>query len=123
MMHTVDLVDEFHPTIAELKLTLLLLAPIESIAIDIITGFPSLMSQERQAINNYLITNMHRYQQKIDINEMRPLIYADKLVEEVEQLIQNYFSQHDNLILMSANVAIQTDIIQTNPIIISKKQN
>lgn len=123
IMHTIDLIEEFHPTIAELSLTLLLLVPVENIATDIISGFPSLMQQERDAINDYILDTMINFQENSAIQNLRPLVYADKLVQEIEKDTKEYFHKHPRIELMSASVSIQTDIIQTLPIKEKKRKN
>lgn len=110
IFHSIELMDEDHPTIAQFKLTLMLLVPKSHIATDIRTGFPNLMHEDREQIEEVIEAHFADYSASAEA--LRPLIYADQFLQQLEEPLALYFEQHSALQIMSANIEITADIMQ-----------
>src|SRR5699024_1181947 len=108
--HTIELVDENHPLIAQFQLSLMLLVPSSLIATDIRTGFPNLVSNERIIIDQFVLMQFEDYNKNADSQKLRPLLYADNFLQIIEDDLFNYYQTHDEIELVSCNLNLFTDV-------------
>ncbi|MBZ6526484.1 hypothetical protein HYQ40_01755 [Aerococcaceae bacterium DSM 111021] len=111
--HTIELIDEKHPSIAQFQLSLMLLVPSSYIATDIRSGFPNLISNERLNIDQLVIDKFEEYNQDNHCRTMRPLVYADNFLKLIEDDLLNYYNYHHEIELASCNIMLYTDITST----------
>lgn len=104
--HSIELIDENHPTIAQFQLSLMLLVPSSHIATDIRTGFPSLVRNKRLTIDELVLREFVSYTEKNDCESMRPLIYADNILQSIEAVLANFFSHYSEMEVVSCNISL-----------------
>ncbi|MBG9982294.1 hypothetical protein HZY86_04120 [Aerococcaceae bacterium DSM 111020] len=111
--HEVELTDERNPMIGEFKIHFLLRVPRSHIATDIRTGFPYLMREDREQLEEMIDQHFIYYINEVVQGEaIRPLTFIDGFLESLEiKILELFATDLKNLYLESTSVSIFTDIL------------
>ncbi|MGX7349709.1 hypothetical protein [Dolosicoccus paucivorans] len=110
ILHTIELATGQDNFLGQFSLTLYLKVPIDRIATDIRTGYPSLMQRDRIIIDHFFLNHLSDYERNYPLKEPRRILsYMDDWLETLWSSLPKLLDQLSQVEIDSVSIESFTD--------------
>lgn len=115
ILHTLELSREDHPSLGSFQLHFMLKVPRSHIAIDLKSGFPNLMEEERRFLERVVRRHFQDFLSRKSDQASSPLVLVDQFLRELADLLPVLEKFHPTLAFEGVDVSLFLDVRQAYP--------